>query len=627
MSVPSRAIFLSYARDDAAAARRIAEALRSSGLEVWFDENELRGGDTWDAKIRKQIDECALFVPLISQHTEARAKGYFRLEWKLAVDQTQMLAAGVPFIAPVAIDDTREDGAVVPPEFLRVQWMRLPGALPTPEFVAQMKRLLDAPKVADDVGRGRRTPPLSGAVSEPAGFGDPALQPSRRLLAAAWIGVVAVVVIGVAATYFSTRKPEPAARRSAPPTAEKAAPMSEARQLVAQARALYEPWDLATSDDFALAETLLKKAVELDPTDGEVWAAYAILSCGSFIHGHDSSDARRATARTQAENAIKLSPDSGQARFAYAFSLRFNPATQDEAIRLLRAEAARQPANRFVLIILGAALRRAGQLEQALVYLDKAAALAGNDPITQNNRGQVLWRMKRFDEAEAAFDEALAVAPNLVSANCFKLELLMDVRRDLPRAKAHLAKVPPAFFVNPRGALQAYLVAYYSREPAKALEALRHAKDDFDWSQPKALLTGRAHQLAGNKEAARTDFQAALKVVNDTLAAVPNNSILLYWKADILAALGDWTGVEPLLQEIRQRVSSGDRDLNERDVAGLLMQLDRREEALAALASYYGKRTTDYQGRNWLFYGDPVWDPLRGDPRFEALLKASEQKK
>ena len=48
-----KAILLSYARDDAAAARRIAEALRSAGLEVWFDENELRGGDAWDAKIRR----------------------------------------------------------------------------------------------------------------------------------------------------------------------------------------------------------------------------------------------------------------------------------------------------------------------------------------------------------------------------------------------------------------------------------------------------------------------------------------------------------------------------------------------------------------------------------------------
>ena len=106
--MPSPAIFLSYARDDVAAARRIAEALRSAGVEVWFDENELHGADEWDRKIRQQIDECALFVPLVSRHTEARAKGYFRLEWKLAVDQMQMMAAGVPFVAPVAIDDTRE---------------------------------------------------------------------------------------------------------------------------------------------------------------------------------------------------------------------------------------------------------------------------------------------------------------------------------------------------------------------------------------------------------------------------------------------------------------------------------------------------------------------------------------
>ena len=48
MPSPPNAIFLSYARDDAAAARRIAEALRGAGLEVWFDENELTGGDTWD---------------------------------------------------------------------------------------------------------------------------------------------------------------------------------------------------------------------------------------------------------------------------------------------------------------------------------------------------------------------------------------------------------------------------------------------------------------------------------------------------------------------------------------------------------------------------------------------------
>ncbi|MDI1337506.1 MAG: toll/interleukin-1 receptor domain-containing protein, partial [Lacunisphaera sp.] len=143
MSNAPKAVFLSYARDDAAAARRIAEALRASGLEVWFDENELRGGDTWDAKIRKQINDCSLFIAIISQHTEERSKGYFRLEWKLAVEQTHMLLDGVPFLVPVVIDATSESSSAVPPEFMRVQWTRLPGALPTPQFVEQVKKLLE----------------------------------------------------------------------------------------------------------------------------------------------------------------------------------------------------------------------------------------------------------------------------------------------------------------------------------------------------------------------------------------------------------------------------------------------------------------------------------------------------
>ena len=49
-STPSRAVFLSYASQNAGAAKRIAEALRAAGVEVWFDQNELVGGDAWDGK-------------------------------------------------------------------------------------------------------------------------------------------------------------------------------------------------------------------------------------------------------------------------------------------------------------------------------------------------------------------------------------------------------------------------------------------------------------------------------------------------------------------------------------------------------------------------------------------------
>src|SRR5882757_9692385 len=125
MSDSSKAVFLSYASQDAAAAKRICEALRAAGVEVWFDQSELVGGDAWDAKIRKQIKECALFVPVISANTQARREGYFRIEWRLAAQRTHAFADGTPFLLPVVIDDTGDAEALVPDEFRALQWTRL----------------------------------------------------------------------------------------------------------------------------------------------------------------------------------------------------------------------------------------------------------------------------------------------------------------------------------------------------------------------------------------------------------------------------------------------------------------------------------------------------------------------
>ena len=141
-----KAVFLSYAREDADAARHIADALRAFGVEVWFDMSELRGGDVWDQKIRRQIKECALFMPVISSQSDQRGEGYFRLEWKLAVERTHLLADHKSFLFPVVVDDTSESSASVPEQFLKAQWTHLPGGEPTPQFVEQVKRLLLAPR-------------------------------------------------------------------------------------------------------------------------------------------------------------------------------------------------------------------------------------------------------------------------------------------------------------------------------------------------------------------------------------------------------------------------------------------------------------------------------------------------
>jgi len=153
---PSRAVFLSYASEDAPAAQRIAEALRSAGIEVWFDQSELRGGDVWDRDIRDRIHECRLFIAVISANTEARDEGYFRREWKLAVDRTHDMAEDRAFLVPVVIDGTSERSARVPDSFKRVQWTRLTGGETAAAFVERVRGLLSLAQP----GLGAKTNPM-----------------------------------------------------------------------------------------------------------------------------------------------------------------------------------------------------------------------------------------------------------------------------------------------------------------------------------------------------------------------------------------------------------------------------------------------------------------------------------
>lgn len=194
------AVFLSYAREDGEAARRIAEALRGFGVEVWFDSSELRGGDVWDQKIRRQIKACSLFIPVVSSYTQAREEGYFRREWRMAVDRTLDMAENRAFIVPVLVDDTRESDANVPEQFLKAHCTRLPGGEPTPQFVEQVKRLLQPSRSAETGARPAMPAPRSAAPA-PARSGFPFLSITLGL---AVVALVAFIYLRPSA------RPEPA---------------------------------------------------------------------------------------------------------------------------------------------------------------------------------------------------------------------------------------------------------------------------------------------------------------------------------------------------------------------------------------------------------------------------------
>src|ERR1700678_1469530 len=141
-STPAPTVFLSYASSDREAARVLRDALPAFGLEVWYDESDLGGGELWDQKIRRQIRECDYFMPIVSARTEARHEGYFRREWRLAVERTLDMADDHLFLLPVVIDDPDQTHARVPEKSLAVQWLRVPAGQPTPALEALCRRIL-----------------------------------------------------------------------------------------------------------------------------------------------------------------------------------------------------------------------------------------------------------------------------------------------------------------------------------------------------------------------------------------------------------------------------------------------------------------------------------------------------
>ncbi len=169
-------VFLSYASADRDAARQLRDALPGYGLDVWYDESDLGGGDAWDQKIRRQIRDCDFFMPLISAQTERRHEGYFRREWRLAVERTLDMADDHLYLLPVVIDDTSQTGARVPEKFLSVQWLKLPGGLPTPALESLCRRIVEG--TGRPAAGPRRTPSPSAAIP---GDAFPVEEPGQKV--------------------------------------------------------------------------------------------------------------------------------------------------------------------------------------------------------------------------------------------------------------------------------------------------------------------------------------------------------------------------------------------------------------------------------------------------------------
>ena len=145
--MPRGTVFISYAREDLNAVRKLRAGLAAAGLIVWFDFDRLDAGDDVDRKIKKNIWDSSCFLPVLSRNTESRREAYFHREWRIALDRDMNIAPDKPFLIPVIIDDTPKFSAV-PDRFLEPYPTRLLGGQVAQEFVRRIQEIVAGSSVS-----------------------------------------------------------------------------------------------------------------------------------------------------------------------------------------------------------------------------------------------------------------------------------------------------------------------------------------------------------------------------------------------------------------------------------------------------------------------------------------------
>jgi TolB-like protein/Flp pilus assembly protein TadD len=611
-SVPKGAIFLSYASQDAEAAKRIADALRAAGVEVWFDQNELVGGDAWDAKIRGQIASCALFLPIISANTQARLEGYFRREWKQAAARTQDMADEKTFLLPVVIDDTRDAHAKVPPEFKAVQWTRLTAGETPPAFVSRVKKLL-----GDEPGAAKAAPVIPH--SKPA--------TSNRRLGRLW-WLAPIVGVTIALVLLLRDKAQGPAPVSAPAA-------SSVDALVAKGRALLDDDPLMTRANVELAEQIGLEAVAKDPMNAEANALVAWTNFLFLQENYDKSPQRLSDLKKYADKALLLAPDSVHAELA-ACGVLVITREHDEAFRRLQVLADRKPGDLLVLRT-WAWISLWGRGGSWGVGRDEEppamARLRAHSPLGRAYADSFAagraWVRGNYVEADRLIDGVFASGHPVKQTYLVRLLVLTFGWGDLPAAREFAKTIPAKLLLEDVFINHVSTLWLHSGEYEQALEILSRASrpllHEARVVTPTAELRGRALAAAGRGASAALQWNEVLKVVGQQLEREQDNDNLRASRVVALARLGDLTAARKefaLVQELRKAAPGNRTWAIDFDLA---MELGDLDETVArfdrAIAEDNPRWANSYNHARY----DPMFAALRADPRVKPIMARAEK--
>jgi hypothetical protein len=149
--MPHGAVFVSYAREDEAAAANVVRGLQEAGCIVWYDRQRLQAGQNWHNSLEDEVKQrCGLFVSVISHTTEAARESYYHRERNWAASRAEGMAHDEEFYIPIVIDAAPLPTTHEPRCFHHIHAINCPGGAITPEFAERLlglqRKAMSAPQ-------------------------------------------------------------------------------------------------------------------------------------------------------------------------------------------------------------------------------------------------------------------------------------------------------------------------------------------------------------------------------------------------------------------------------------------------------------------------------------------------
>jgi serine/threonine protein kinase/thioredoxin-like negative regulator of GroEL len=387
-----------------------------------------------------------------------------------------------------------------------------------------------------------------------------------------------------------------------------------------RARALPRVWASRLHGDLNGAIRLYHEAVNLDPNFGLAWAYLSIAHSHSYLLGFDSSPARLRAARDSLDRALALDPNLPEVHLALGY-YRHDEGDRTGALGEFRQAEQGLPNSADVIEAIALAQKTLGNWDESIAELRRAIELDPRNVTASNNLGLTYLDVRRFPEALATLDRVLAWEPTNARALLTKAEAFLAMG-DLQAAEPLLAKpdVPATWRAH---------YARLQRRYASAAELLSQALDVE--GDPEAIVfLAEAQQLAGDVSAARATYQKAVQDLQRQLEGVARGSFEEARRHGLLglayAGLGEAaSAIAEGQKAMTIRPISKDAwggPVSEVRMAEIYAKLGDADHAIPILQRVLhlpcGSGITTA-----LLRLDPIWDPIRNDPRFQEL--ASEK--